>query len=176
MHPSRSRKTSLTAFSSRRRILKPPPPTATGLTPNSNRYINFSAFSARLAASAIANVEIIFGFFALRDALEEPPLSTDDTLNTNALAAAQWIFHAGQQIYSTDNSQIDKHWERGLAKESALWRGEVGFSRARWEFWRGRFEELGEGEGNGMTDEEGKAVVKEAARRMREIEEGDVSR
>ena len=130
----------------------------------SDRWINFNTFSARLAAESLGNVEVVFGFFILRDGLEENLAA--DAINVEPVAAAQWILFAGKMVLEAQNGQIDNHWERGLAKGSGLWDGEVGFNRARWDFWRGRFEELSESVG---MVEGGKAIVKQAARKMREI-------
>ena len=158
------------AFSTHRLTTSPPPSSSPFIPPPpSDRWINFNAFSARLVAASVDNVSVVFGFFLLRDALEETLSGAAKEVEPRA--AAQWILQAGSAVFKAENEQVDEggHWARGLAKESQLWRGGVGFGRARWEFWRARFEELEmEGEGEG----EGKGDLKEAARKMREIEEG----
>lgn len=116
-------------------------------------------------------MSVVFGFFLLRDALEETLSAAAKEVEPRA--AAQWILWAGNTVFKTESEQVDEsgHWAQGLAKESQLWRGGVGFGRARWKFWRARFEEL-EMEEKGEGKGKGKAYLKEAARKMREIEEG----
>lgn len=145
-------------------------PTPAGRIAYSIRWINFNAISARLVANAMGNVDIVFGFFILRDGLEET-LSAD-AIKVEPSAAAQWILLAGKQIFKADNAMMEHHWERGLAKESELWKGAVGFSRTRWNVWRRRFGELSERDD--ITNEV-KNILDQAARKMQEIEKGEIS-
>lgn len=118
----------------------------------------------------MGNVDIVFGFFILRDGLEET-LSAD-AMNVDPSAAAQWILLAGRQVFKGDNAMMEHHWERGLTKESELWKGAVGFSRTRWNFWRRKFGELSERDD--ITNEV-KNIVGQAARKMQEIEKDEIS-
>lgn len=50
---------------------------------------------------------------------------------------------------------------RGLSKETELWDGEPGFSKARWNLWAGKFEELARED---WLSRDGRDVAEEAAR------------
>lgn len=111
-------------------------------------------------------MEVIFGFSMLRDIFEE--VLDAKELSIESSTATQWIFFAGEKIYKIDNTQIDEHWVHGLARESELWTGALGFNRARWEFWRSIFEELSKED---AVTSKANALTREAVKRMEGISE-----
>ncbi len=119
-----------------------------GTTLNSAEWASLNALLAKLHASTDIIYLDLRGLSALLDALEEPhvdPKAFDDLVP----AAAMWILFAGERIkgndvgYAKHTIDVDQTkrlpWSRG-----ALWTGERGFSDARWEFWKARFEVLAE--------------------------------
>ncbi|MCJ1377629.1 hypothetical protein MMC17_000724 [Xylographa soralifera] len=129
----------------------------------SQKWINFSAFSARVATAKLTELDTVWGFFAIRDALEVEDQSPQ-LLNTDACAAAQWILHAGKAIYQTKNTDVS-YWDIG--QKTALWKGGPGFSSQRWAFWKERLHRVEQLKG---SSEETKALVRKATNAMDAIE------
>ena len=127
------------------------------------RWINFSAFSARVATAKLTALDTVWGFFALRDALEVEDQSPQ-LLNTDACAAAQWILYAGKAIYQTKNSDMSS-WNIG--EKTDLWKGGPGFNRQRWALWKERLHRV---EQLKASSEETKALVRKATNAMDAIE------
>ena len=127
------------------------------------KWINFSAFSARLVTAKLAALDTVWGFFAIRDALEVEDQSPQ-LLNTDACAAAQWILHAGKAIYQIKNSDMSS-WNIG--EKTALWTGGPGFSRQRWALWKERLHRV---EQLKTSSEEAKVLVRKAMKAMDAIE------
>ncbi|MCJ1474494.1 hypothetical protein MMC13_003152 [Lambiella insularis] len=134
----------------------------------SQKWINFSAFSARVATANIAALDTIWGFFTIRDALEVRGQSSK-LLSMDTCAAANWILYAGKAIYQTKNSMVSSHWSIENAKETALWKGEPGFSRQRWAFWKERFHAVEE---TAEATEEAQTMARKAVKAMNVIEAG----
>jgi len=134
----------------------------------SRRWINFSAFSARVATANITELDTIWGFFTIRDALEVEGQSPQ-LLNTDICASAQWLLYAGKPIYQTNNSHVSKHWMIEKSQKTALWKGEPGFSRKRWAFWKERLLHV---EQLKSVSEETKMIVRKAVKAMNAIEDG----
>jgi len=146
-----------------------------GSLTGAEQWINFTTFSAELIhhGDEMALREIgITAFFDLRDALEttvetrardlskNAVVTADQSLQTDIIAAAQWILHAGFQLLHLENDLFGDAWTKGLSKKTELWDGEPGFSRARWKFWAERF-------GESAIDGEARVVAKEATRVIR---------
>ncbi|KAH0282582.1 hypothetical protein M436DRAFT_86632 [Aureobasidium namibiae CBS 147.97] len=146
-------------------------PSSPGSLMGAEHWINFTAFSAELIhhGDEKAMREIgITAFFDLRDALEttletrardlskNAVVTADQSLQTDTIAAAQWVMHAGCQLMQVQNHFFGNRWTKGLSKKTELWDGEPGFSRARWKFWAERF-------GERAKDVEAREMVKEAA-------------
>ncbi|KAH0153064.1 hypothetical protein KCU67_g9620, partial [Aureobasidium melanogenum] len=156
------------------------PASADTLT-NANRWINFTVFSATLlnqSDNEIFVTEIgIHAFFDLRNALERTlethagktlrqnsVVTAEQAMETDVVAAAQWVLDAGDQLLGHDNAGFGEKWRRGLSKETELWDGEMGFSRRRREVWAQRFEEIAKEE---WMSEEGRKVAEEAGEAIR---------
>jgi Protein of unknown function (DUF3632) len=140
------------------------------------QFVNFSAFSARLLAAYPDQMDIVWGFFACRDALEmkrerwdttsgtgkkrRELLSPAEVFSVDVSAAAQWILHSGASLFIVDNSEIPDYWAKGLEKQTDYWKGAAGFSHGRWKLWHQRFIELEKEEDMGK---EVKVLAKKAA-------------
>ncbi|KAJ5188022.1 Protein of unknown function DUF3632 [Penicillium cf. griseofulvum] len=130
-----------------------------------SRIINRDKFTARLMATQ----EPVFGYswfalITLRKALETPAdqLSAGD-LEAMILAAAAWISILGADIY-----QWNEGFDGALGKGGPLWKGQHGFCKERWQFWKVRFEELVKIEVD--LGDEVRTAAKDAKRMMEEIE------
>lgn len=120
------------------------------------RWINFTAFSARLVqhGDEMAMLQIgINGFFDIRDALEttletrarylpkNAIVTPEQSLENDTVAAAQWVIYAGSKLLHLHNDFFGNAWNKGLSKKTDFWDGEPGFSQARWKFWAARLVE-----------------------------------
>jgi hypothetical protein len=120
------------------------------------QWINFTTFSAKLVqhGDEMAMRQIgITALFDLRDALEttietrtkdlphNAIVTPGQSLETDTVAAAQWIVHAGTKLLPVQNDFFGDGWTKGLSKKTELWDGEPGFSQARWKFWAQRLDE-----------------------------------
>jgi Protein of unknown function (DUF3632) len=140
------------------------------------QFVNFSAFSARLLAAYPDQMDIVWGYFACRDALEMKRQRWDTTSGTgktrrellspaevfavDVSAAAQWILHSGASLFVVDNSEIPDYWAKGLEKQTDYWKGAPGFSHGRWKLWHRKFIEMEEEEDMGKDV---KVLAKRAA-------------
>lgn len=112
-------------------------------SPEINLVVNFLAFSSRLLKLSEPDrrqVDIIFAFFDIRDALEKSSPAVAD-----CRIAAAWLQHSARVLYNTRNEGIEEMWQKGLRKKTEAWgqagevqgfEGETGFSTKRWMFWR----------------------------------------
>jgi hypothetical protein len=143
------------------------------------QWNNFTIFSANLVqhGDEMAMRQIgITAFFDLRDALEttletrtrDMPHSAivtpSQSLETDIVAAAQWVRYAGFRLLQLHNTLFGEGWIKSLSKKTEFWNGEPGFSQARWEFWTERFEERAIGD---QTSKDARRVAKEATRVIR---------
>ncbi|KAF5853664.1 hypothetical protein GGP41_006449 [Bipolaris sorokiniana] len=128
------------------------------ITPG-DRWVNYNAFSVKLAKSGFDDKYFIFGFFCLRETLERirqsleldfeknlrpsslkySAINTEEVISYDLAAAARWVLTGGPDMYRLGNSMFEKGWERGLAVKTDLWDREPGLSRGRWLLWQGRF-------------------------------------
>lgn len=122
------------------------------LVPEQNAWINVNAFVARLTASGTADF-FTYGIWALREALEEKPGTTQGshrrapTLTRQRLhltVAAVWILIAGDSMYRQYVSDVggSEVLEVNVDKrENELpWYESNETNVSRWDFWRRRFE------------------------------------
>ena len=148
---------------------------SSGSLSGAEQWINFTTFSAKVLhhGDEMASREVgITACFDLRDALEtkletrarnlskNAVVTAGQSLQTDTIAAAQWILYAGFQLMHLQNDLFGDSWTKGLSKKTEFWDGEPGFSRARWKFWAERF-------GESAKDVEAREVVGEAARVIR---------
>lgn len=119
----------------------------------------------------------IHAFFHLRDAVESTLktyakskllhnsiVTAEQAMETDVVAAAQWVICAGERLIQFDNAVFGQKWSRGLEKETKLWNGEPGFSKAGWDFWAKQFEG---GANEEWVSEEVSRVAQNAARVLR---------
>lgn len=109
---------------------------------NSESYYDLNtnsiAFQAKMSATGIPGLDHTsdsVGDFRYAFELtprDEASLKHGDiqTLNVNIPIVAQWIFYAGNVIFSKD--------EKSPRYSEGLWKGDGGFNQPRWEFWKSR--------------------------------------
>ncbi|KAJ5970270.1 uncharacterized protein N7479_000188 [Penicillium vulpinum] len=103
-----------------------------------SRIINRDKFTAGLMATK----EPVFAYswfalITLRDTLETPEQSSARNLEALIPAAAAWISILGAEIY-----QWNEEFDGALGRGGPLWKGQHGFCKERWQFWKERFGEL----------------------------------
>ncbi|KAJ6137196.1 hypothetical protein N7471_003682 [Penicillium samsonianum] len=130
-----------------------------------SRIINRDKFTARLMATK--KPVFAYSWFALitlREALEKPA-DQSSARNLEALipAAATWISILGADIY-----QWNEGFDGALGKGGPLWKGQHGFCKERWLFWKERFGELAVTEVE--IGDEVRTAARDAKRSMEEIE------
>jgi hypothetical protein len=119
----------------------------------------------------------IFAVATMRSALETPlePAEVDENVPSAFIpAAAEWIFNLGAETYKWDR-EFPHGFPRGYpGVAGALWEGRPmsdhhGPCKARWQFWRKRFEELS---ADDRVPREFQDIARRAESRMGEIETG----
>ncbi|CDM38198.1 hypothetical protein DTO013E5_8639 [Penicillium roqueforti] len=131
-----------------------------------SQIINRDKFTARLMATK----EPVFAYswfalITLREALETPAHEySPGKVEALIRAAAAWISILGADIY-----QWNEGFDGALGKGGPLWKGQCGFSKERWQFWKERFGELATIELE-ETGEEERTAAWDAKRMMEEIE------
>jgi hypothetical protein len=110
-----------------------PPPTV-----SAESWANLNAFAAQLTAAGIDFS--LYAIWALRDALEENYREVSQVLP----AAVQWLRHAGSVLASQALESAADSYRRDrvgkLCREVGLI--DHGFTIRRWNFWRGRLEDI----------------------------------
>jgi hypothetical protein len=91
-------------------------------------------------------------------------VTPSQSLETDIVAAAQWVRYAGFRLLQLHNTLFGEGWIKGLSKKTEFWNGEPGFSQARWELWTERFEKRAIGD---QTSKDARRVAKEATRVIR---------
>jgi hypothetical protein len=84
----------------------------------------------------------------------------------NIRAAAEWIKHGGTSLYREAIHGIDYNEERLSAATGSLYTGNNTMCTERWEFWKSRFDDIGE-----ESDRPIKQVALKARREMEVIEQ-----
>lgn len=151
--------------------------TSSNALTNAQRWINFTIFSAKLVGQSENGMFVkelgAHAFFDLRNALEmtlesyakkhlrhNSIVTAEQAMKTDIVAAAQWAIHAGDKLLHLDNEVFGDCWSKGLSAKTELWCGESGFSKARWELWAHRSEELAKED---WMSEEGRETARKAA-------------
>ena len=97
--------------------------------------------------------------WALRDALEED-ISFEPARATIVLAAAEWILHARNTLFTRVSKEPANPDTLQATAQGPLYEGKAGLPPERWTFWKRRFRE--------MSDDL-KEPVKQAAIKAAEI-------
>jgi hypothetical protein len=141
---------------------------------SAEQWTNFITFSAKLVQHGDEMVMRQIGitaFFDMRDALEttletrtrdlphNAVVTPSQSLETDIVAAAQWVRHAGFKLLQLHNAFFGEGWIKGLSKKTEFWDGAPGFSQARWKFWAERFEERAIGD---QTSKDARKAAREA--------------
>lgn len=126
------------------------------------QWINISIFSAKLAATKVPQLnELSRGGYVLRTLLENTPEDINELRGT-VPAAAVWINLNGKTIYESKGKMEGEYdW---ITSE---WKGEKGWSKERWTFWKERFATISTEE---ALDKETREIAKNAAELMGKIE------
>jgi hypothetical protein len=143
--------------------------------PEIHAWTNVNYFVARLTATELADFWL-FAIWAMRPALEETPeLSIADpvevselmVLDANIPAAAVWAIVLGKKLCDREEDLTPESENYGdPAGGGDLWKGKSEFSKARYEFWLKRFQELGKDE---RLSQETKDIIKEVVSAMEEV-------
>lgn len=115
-------------------------------------WANLNALYALVTKNGVYDLSI-YAIYALRPALEEPPV--DDPFSTatqkydaNIPAAAAWVFAYGHELCRLDKDLTPSDSKMGNpGKGGELWTGRAGFSRERWALWKERFTAVGKMDG-----------------------------
>lgn len=129
------------------------------------QWARLNAFVARVTAKGVSDFSL-YAIWSIRDALEvprvfserdtsagdAPPKNKEEAPISELLPGAlQWFVHCGPQLwqlvqqkrgYKTASNQPDPAKLGKLASEAGL--TETGFNKARWDFWKQRFQEVSE--------------------------------
>jgi hypothetical protein len=131
------------------------------------RDINFQAFAARLTIEGVWDVSRL-AVYSIRDVLEEDPDfdvpgydKVGPHLDTGIPVANVWISLAGKLIFG-----LCKVNGEGAARNDMPggkhWKGSVGFSVERWEFWKQRLDEV-------AINDEASEETRGIAKKMKEM-------
>ena len=145
----------------------PTAPTSDGEAPNeesARKWISLNSFAARVLNKDLADWTD-FAVWQLRSSLEEP-VRAGAVADCDVAAAAEWILRGGEGLFARLEEGDLADDEARRTKPGSLYRGKAGLCRARWEFWKGRFGDVGD-----EVDEETGRRALLAAQRMKEIEE-----
>ncbi len=115
-------------------------------------WANMNFFFALVAEKQIHDLSM-YALFALREALETPPI--DDPMSTanqkydaHVPAAAAWILGYGHGLFRLDKDLTPSDRKQGdPARGGELWKGKSEFSKARWALWKERFAAIAKMEG-----------------------------
>lgn len=114
----------------------------------------------------------IYVLWTFRSALETPLSVMNPEVaeipEATIPAATQWIFILGPEIRSWDNEYPHGELEGDPGRGGALWNGQRGFCKGRWELWRSRFAELSV---EGQLSDALREICKKAHASMAEIGE-----
>ena len=163
--------------------LKPPSDPESG--PQRQKYISLNAFGSRLTTSGTLDLKM-HGLWSLRRALEEewwkdnhpPPIHEAERerqhyqhsihfLNDLLLAAAQWIFIAGNLYFQSEDNYEQTPRGGDPARGGKLWTGKHGLCKERWAFWKERMRWM---ESNAELEDDTRKIAADAVEKMTEIE------
>jgi hypothetical protein len=145
--------------------------------PEMHAWTNLNYFLARLTGMGNSIMSFwIYCIWMMRAALEET--HTDDhrrgitaaqKYNLDVPAAAVWVLALGKQLYDREEDLTPTRPNQGNpGKGGDLYKGKPEFSKARWAFWKKRFNEVSD-----MQDlsDETRAIAREAFEAMVRCEE-----
>jgi hypothetical protein len=131
------------------------------------RDINFQAFAARLTIEGVWDVSRL-AVYRIRNVLEVDPdfyLPGYDKvgphLDTGIPVANVWISLAGKLIFGLCKVNGEGAARNDMAA-GKYWKGSVGFSVERWEFWKQRLDEVA----NDEASEETRGIAKKIKETM----------
>jgi hypothetical protein len=115
-------------------------------------WTNLNFFFSLVAAKHIQDLSL-YALFALREALENPPI--DDPMSTanqkydaNVPAAAAWIIGYGHDLFRMEKDLTPSDRKQGNpGRGGELWKGKAEFSKERWALWKERFSAIADMEG-----------------------------
>ncbi|KAF8189033.1 hypothetical protein BJ912DRAFT_385377 [Pholiota molesta] len=132
------------------------------------RDINFQAFAARLTTEGVIDISKL-AVFRLRDVLEQDPdhyiegyNEVGPHLDTGILPANVWITLASNLIFGFCKANGEGA-SRNHMPGGKHWKGSVGFSVERWEFWKQRLDEIAI---NDEASEETRGIAKKMKETM----------
>lgn len=142
---------------------------ATSTVDLQHRWANFHAFTARAESTGIMCSNLSWGISLFVSTLEKKITTKDKKskdawlLEMNLPATANWFIFAAKEIL-TGGAKIDKkYFEASDLKE---WK-ERGFSRERWNLWKGRLGELSTSE---ILSDDAKEAARKAVVSMEKAE------
>ncbi|OTA78488.1 hypothetical protein M434DRAFT_245084 [Hypoxylon sp. CO27-5] len=130
---------------------------------NRQANINRNAFLAKLTARMGNVVDLDQrerGGQTLKQALERTPVS-----EANILAAEPWITYCADSLYERSLQGGPMSWEH--PHNGTNWGTQKGWSKARWQYWRKRFQEISN---TVKVKDEIRNVAKECAESMEAVE------
>ncbi|USW53489.1 hypothetical protein Slin15195_G068080 [Septoria linicola] len=143
--------------------------------PEVEAWINAEAFVARLTVCGVKKFWN-YGVWALRDGLEERPNSIyfrpereEEVLDCYVTAAAVWVVIAGKEMW--EFVERDRDFETRYGLDEALpklpWEGDGVWTRARWRYWKEKFESVAQRPGLVSST---KQIIGEALKCMEAVE------
>ncbi|KAI4605305.1 hypothetical protein J4E83_010730 [Alternaria metachromatica] len=115
-------------------------------------WTNMNYFFAFVAREHIYDLSM-YAIFALREALETPPIdepmsTANQKYDANVPAAAAWIIAYGHDLFRMEKDLTPTDKKQGNpGRGGELWKGKSEFSKERWALWKERFAAIAEMEG-----------------------------
>ncbi|KAI4934002.1 uncharacterized protein J4E92_003672 [Alternaria infectoria] len=115
-------------------------------------WTNMNYFYAFVAREHIYDLSM-YAIFALREALETPPIdepmsTANQKYDANVPAAAAWIIAYGHDLFRMEKDLTPTDKKQGNpGRGGELWKGKSEFSKERWALWKERFAAIAEMEG-----------------------------
>jgi len=115
-------------------------------------WTNMNYFFAFVAREHIYDLSM-YAIFALREALETPPIdepmsTANQKYDANVPAAVAWIIAYGHDLFRMEKDLTPTDKKQGNpGRGGELWKGKSEFSKERWALWKERFAAIAEMEG-----------------------------
>ena len=115
-------------------------------------WTNMNYFFALAARNDIQDLSM-YAIFALREALETPPIdelmsTANQKYDANVPAAAAWILGYGHDLFRMEKDLTPADKKQGNpGRGGELWKGKSEFSKERWALWKERFAAIATMEG-----------------------------
>lgn len=116
--------------------------TASKPSDGASKYVSFQTFAALVDARTVATPTL--AVFTLRDAFDSKRSASDPGHEAYVTAAAQWMLHLGEQIYS----EALKNGKGALFGESEPWA-----TLRQWRRWHDGFKKVSEGKANRYAED-----------------------